>query len=102
MKIDINNAYSSLPENAIVKQKSLVVHSGVPAAKEAVNPEKTDTVILSGAALLVDSSSRGSDTATVFDAHRVAELKNAIHTGNYVIDPAKVAEKLHQFTLELQ
>jgi len=29
-------------------------------------------------------------------------LKNAIHTGHYVIDPARVAEKLHQFTLELQ
>ncbi|MGB5179367.1 MAG: flagellar biosynthesis anti-sigma factor FlgM [Gammaproteobacteria bacterium] len=101
MKIDINNAYSSLSNKAIVRQKSLVVYSGASAAQEPVNPEKKDTVTLSGAARLADRSSRTYDTAAVFDAHRVAELRNTIHTGNYVINPVRVAEKLHQFTLEL-
>jgi len=102
MKIDDNSIYSSLFQGTAASQATLADRSDSTSERTTISPRRSDSVTLSGAARLVGHSSGTSKANVTFDAHRVAELKYAVHTGGYAINPDQVAEKLHKFSMSLQ
>jgi len=102
MNININNSYAAPTNKTITHQESRPAHGDPAAEKGPISPANFDSVTISNAATLVDGAIRVNNQEPVFDTQRVAELKNSIREGNYVVNPEQVAEKLHQFTMRLQ
>lgn len=102
MKIDSNSSHIPPSHNTLTDKESMAADSVDGAKIEPAGQANRDSITISDTALLVDRSSRANDVDATFDAHRVAELKSSIQTGHYMIDPERVAEKLHQFTMSLQ
>ena len=61
----------------------------------------TDTVSLSDAARQLHAAVSTLAGQEIFDAERVTELKFAIDSGLYRIDPERVADKFHRFNQNL-
>jgi anti-sigma28 factor (negative regulator of flagellin synthesis) len=80
----------------------LSANSGTNAENESARPERTDSIMIPDAARLVDRSCRPGKAEPAFDIQRIAEPRNTIHTGYYVINPELIVEKLHQFATRLQ
>ena len=97
----INNSYAPPANKTITSQESRPAHDGPAAGKGPASLAGSDSVTISNAATLVDSSIRVHNLEPAFDMQRVAELKDSIHGGNYVVNPEQVAEKLHQFNMRL-
>lgn len=72
------------------------------AEKQQTNTETgqsstADTVSLSDNALQLGKLDNTSIAAPVVDTKRVEQIKQAIESGSYEVDAAKVADKLMQF-----
>ncbi len=74
-----------------------------PAQQSVAQPESTgrssvaDTVSLSENAVQLGKVDNIAISAPVVDTQRVEQVKQAIASGNYEVDPAKIADKLMQF-----
>lgn len=61
----------------------------------------TDSVNLSADALRVHAAVSMTAGQDVFDIERVSEIRQALATGTYRIDPERLAEKFHRFNTNL-
>ena len=61
----------------------------------------TDSVSLSADALRIHAAVNVTAGQDVFDVERVAEIRQALVTGSYHIDPIRLADKFHQFNSKL-
>jgi flagellar biosynthesis anti-sigma factor FlgM len=75
--------------------------SQLPANEDNGGGPDTDSISISADAMRVHASIHTSAGQNVFDAARVAELKQAIATGMFSIDPVRIADKLHRFNTNL-
>ncbi|OOC51123.1 MULTISPECIES: flagellar biosynthesis anti-sigma factor FlgM [Thioalkalivibrio] len=66
--------------------------SRAPASGNASAPNN-DSVTLTGAAQAMNAAAGAGDTAP-FDAARVAELREAISSGNYPVDNQQLADRM--------
>ena len=97
MTIDINGL--STPK--------VQAHTDDSQLKQSVEKQQTntetgqsstaDTVSLSDNALQLGKLDNASIAAPVVDTKRVEQIKQAIESGSYEVDAAKVADKLMQF-----
>ncbi len=97
MSIDINGVGSSqLPLKVTSKDENRPPEKR-PENSEPDNTRHADTLSLSaGARQLGGVSPVASDTPVV-DTERVEAMKAVIDSGDYEVDPARVASKLMQF-----
>ena len=65
------------------------------------NTPGTDSVSLSDAARQLHAAVSTLAGQEIFDVERVTELKFAIDSGIYRIDPERVADKFHRFNQDL-
>lgn len=68
---------------------------------EPATGTRTDSVSLSEDALRIHAAANVTAGQDVFDAERVAEIRQALVTGSYYIDPMRLADKFHQFNTRL-
>ena len=61
----------------------------------------TDRVSLSEDALRIHAVVSMTAGQDIFDVERVTEIRQALATGSYRLDPLRVAEKFHRFNLNL-
>lgn len=73
----------------------------VPGEQENGHRTATDSVSLSADALRVHAAVSMTAGQDVFDAERVLEIRQALATGTYHIDAARLAEKFHRFNTNL-
>ena len=98
MPIDFRNPLAT--QGALLERlRSMIGRAGSPADDSAPADKKADSshsdrVSLSSDARRIAEGLRGSGTAAHFDAERVATLKQAIETGTFRIDTARIADKV--------
>ena len=68
---------------------------------ESDNRRSTDSVSLSADALRVHAAVSATAGQEIFDIERVMDIRQALATGTYHIDPQRVADKFHQFNARL-
>ena len=68
---------------------------------EPARGTRTDSVSLSEDALRIHAAVNVTAGQDVFDIERVAEIRQALMTGSYHIDPIRLADKFHQFNTRL-
>ena len=71
-----------------------------PGGEPAIGT-RTDSVSLSEVALRIHAAVNMTAGEDVFDVERVAEIRQALVTGSYRIDPIRLADKFHQFNIKL-
>ena len=79
-------------------------HSPEAAKRSGGEPAigtSSDSVSLSEDALRIHAAVNVTAGQDVFDAERVAEIRQALVTGSYHIDPIRLANKFHQFNTKL-
>ncbi len=79
--------------NSTVAEKS----SGEAAAAAAPAAAGSDTVTLTGPAVLLQKLGEAVAKTPVVDAAKVASIKQAVSNGTYQIDASRVADKIVQF-----
>jgi len=96
MKID-NNVLKSLTSGAIKED------TAPPARKSASDTpgSTTDSVQVSSLSAHLQAIEKSIADTPVVDAARVAEIKQAITSGHFKVDPNKVADRLLQTVQEL-
>lgn len=98
MPIDFRNPLTT--QGALLERlRTMIGRAGSPAGDSVPTDKKadslhTDRVSLSSDAQRIADELRGSKTAADFDAERVAALKQAIETGTFRIDTARIADKV--------
>jgi negative regulator of flagellin synthesis FlgM len=80
--------------NGVVTDKS---QQGEASAATASTSTTGDTVTLTNSARSMQKIEEAVGKAPVVNAEKVAAVKQAIHSGTYQIDAARVASKLLQF-----
>jgi len=68
---------------------------------EPARGTRTDSVSLSEDALRIHAAVNVTAGQDVFDIERVAEIRQALMTGSYHIDPTRLADKFYQFNTRL-
>ena len=102
MSIEINNTLYSQTHGTLASQERPAAHGNSGDAPGPDTLPQTDRITLSRAAThLANFGSAGVDTGAT-DSQRVAAISKAVHSGNYVINPEQVAEKLQQFSANWQ
>jgi negative regulator of flagellin synthesis FlgM len=72
------------------------------AHQDSAKPSTTiDTVSLTGAATRMRQLEQTLEGLPIVDTQRVAKIKQDIASGNYTIDPERIAEKLLELESEL-
>ncbi|HUT39977.1 MAG TPA: flagellar biosynthesis anti-sigma factor FlgM [Gammaproteobacteria bacterium] len=98
MPIDFRNPLTT--QGALLERlRTLIGRAGSPADNSApvngkANARHTDRVSLSSDAQRIADELRGSEATAHYDAERVATLKQAIETGTFRIDTARIAHKV--------
>jgi len=74
-----------------------------PVAEERadVGQSLSDSVSLSADALRVHASIDTAAGQDIYDAERVAEIRQALSTGTFSIDATRIADKFHRFNNSL-
>ena len=96
MKIDNSGKPTGLPPASGGMQS---VNKGAqPSSGAAVD---TDQFRLSARSAQLYALATGTSSSEVFDAEKVAEIRNAISEGRFTVDAEKVADKLIESVREL-
>lgn len=85
----------SAPQNAT----NVTTNTNANPASEAI--ASTDVITITTQAVKLKALEDSVSTQSVVDDQRVAELKSAIDSGDYQVDPLRVAEKFLQFESSL-
>jgi negative regulator of flagellin synthesis FlgM len=97
MSIDFRNPLAG-QSTLLARLFTMIGRTGAaagPAASVAESDRRNaDSVSLSGDARRIAEELRRSAAAAPIDAHRIANLKQAIETGNFRIDTARIADKV--------
>lgn len=104
----IDTRFTPAIRNALLEQMQDVAGKYTPDGRHQVSTGEdhggrpgSDSVSISADALRVHAAVDTTAGQDVFDAERVAEIKQAIAAGMFTIDPARVAEKFQRFNNSL-
>lgn len=98
MAIDINGISSPKVHGATDdSQLKKPVEQQAQQAETTAKSATSDTVSLSENAVQLGKLDNTSISAPVVDTKRVEAVKQAIASGEYEVDPAKIADKMMQF-----
>ena len=89
------------PPHTTAPAKNPNAEAGTTARSAADTPFSSANVSLTQAAVQLSALQGGDASPPMVDNARVNALKQAIDSGSYQIDPARVAEKLLQFENQL-
>lgn len=81
--------------------KSSATNPGQENAGQGAAPSSADVVTLSSQATQIKAFEADMDKQPSMDGDRIENLKAAIDSGSYVIDPTRVAEKFIEFEFSL-
>jgi flagellar biosynthesis anti-sigma factor FlgM len=98
MSIDFRNPLANQVA-LLARLRAMIGRSGSPAdnaasAGGATDRRHADRVSLSNDAQRIANDMRDNESFTDYDAERVAALKQAIESGNFRIDSARIADKV--------
>jgi negative regulator of flagellin synthesis FlgM len=94
----ISSASTSTSGSSAVSRRAGSVASSLPAGAGPINPSSaaaTEQVSISGVGQMLNLASTQGATPPASDA-RISELQNAIRSGQYVVDPQRIASGLLQ------
>jgi len=101
MTININNLNNQVPVNqnqqAQIKQQAAQTAN----ANAPVKQPNADSVSLTPQAKQLSELQKKANEAPVVDQKKIAELKKAIASGDYKIDPEKLAASIANFEFDL-
>jgi len=97
MSIDFRNPLAN-QGHLLARLRAMIGRSGAPADSAAANGNTdgrhTDRVSLSRDAQRIADEMRGNESLAAYDGDRVATVKQAIESGNFHIDTARIANKV--------
>ena len=106
--MSIDTRFTPAIRNALLEQMQDVAGKYTPDGRNQVSSDEdhggragSDSVSISSDALRVHASVDSIAGQDVFDAERVADIKQAIAIGMFTIDPARVADKFYRFNNNL-
>ena len=106
--MSIDTRFTPAIRNALLEQMQDVTGKYAPDGRNLAAADEdhsghhgTDSVSISADAMRVHASIDFTAGQDVFDAARVAEIKQAIANGAFNIDPVRIAEKFHQFNTRM-
>jgi negative regulator of flagellin synthesis FlgM len=100
MAIEITGLPNSAINDGLDSTKTKSNNSAQTETSEKT-PTTTDAVTITNQASKIKALEDSVSTQSVVDIDRVAELKDAIDSGVYKVDPLRVAEKFLQFESSL-
>jgi negative regulator of flagellin synthesis FlgM len=101
MAIDISGLPGKITNDALDTAKS-TANNATQADANTSNPKTiTDAVTITNQASKLKALEDSVSTQSVVDSERVEQLKSAIDSGDYKVDPQRVAEKFLQFESNL-
>lgn len=102
MAININNLGNNTPVNQSAKQQA---DANVGAEKSAnaqqANPVRQDSVSLTPQAQQMSELQKKANDAPVVNQKKIDELKKAIESGEYKVNPEKLAASIAKFEFDL-
>lgn len=102
MAININNLGNNTPVTQNLKQQSEAkVKADQSTMAEQARPVRQDSVSLTPQAKQMSELQKKSNEAPVVDQKKVDELKKAIESGSYRVNPEKLAASIAQFEFDL-
>jgi negative regulator of flagellin synthesis FlgM len=101
MAIEITGLPNSAINNDGLDSTKTKSNSSAQTETDAKTSTTTDAVTITNQATKIKALEDSVSTQSVVDIDRVAELKDAIDSGAYQVDPQRVAEKFLQFESSL-
>ncbi len=102
--MSIDTRFTPAIRSALLEKMHDLNNSRTPQGDNRLDEPKAragDRVSLSADALRIHAAVSMTAGQEVFDAERVMEIRLALATGSYQIDPLRVAEKFHRFNINL-
>tara|TARA_B110000881_G_C18214364_1_gene335835 strand:+ start:294 stop:599 length:306 start_codon:yes stop_codon:yes gene_type:complete len=100
MSLNINNSNKSTTLNQIQNQAKDVKQNTSQAANQTAQP-KADSLSLTPQAQQLSELQKKATDAPVVDQSKVKKLQKAIASGDYKIDPDKLAASIAKFEFDL-
>jgi len=97
MSIDVNGISSSQIPSKVTAHEDTKVKPQEQLSTSSGKSSTADTLSLSNSAKQLGGLSNAAQNTPVVDAKRVEAMRQAISSGEYEVDPVKVASKLMQF-----
>jgi negative regulator of flagellin synthesis FlgM len=98
MAVDIAGLPASHVQKSSAKKQTQALQKNVKNPQQVgANASSTDQVTLTKTAAKLQKLEKELSNIPVVDQDRVANLRKAIATGEYKVDPLKTAEKLVRF-----
>jgi negative regulator of flagellin synthesis FlgM len=101
MAININNLnnQAQVHQNKQTQVKQDTAQANT--ARAAVNQPRADSVSITPQAKQLSDLQKKANEAPVVDQKKIAELKQAIASGDYKVDPQKLAASIANFEFDL-
>ncbi len=101
MAININNVGGNTPVNQNLKQQAEANAKAAQAPTPQAKSVRQDSVSLTPQAKQMSELQKKANDAPVVNQKKIAELKKAIESGEYKVDPEKLAQSIANFEFKL-